>query len=98
MEIKHYTEAPPESLTKIVEGWAKKHSPSFDDLSAYVLQTHQTTQAGAIRAINQMATLRRITLSNKCDGIAQIVFFNSSDAVGRIRRKQQFSNSSDAVG
>lgn len=58
MEIQHYTESTPESLTKIVEGWAKKHSPSFDDLSAFVLQTHQTAQAGAIRAINQMATLR----------------------------------------
>ena len=58
MEIQNYTESTPESLTMIVEGWAKKHSPSFDDLSAYVLQTHQTTQAGAIRAINQIATLR----------------------------------------
>ena len=58
MEIQHYTESTPESLTKIVEGWTKKHSPSFDDLSAFVLQTHQTSQAGAIRAINQMATLR----------------------------------------
>ena len=58
MEWQRYTESTPESLTKIVEGWAKKHSPSFDDLSAYVLQTHQTAQAGAIRAINQMATLR----------------------------------------
>ena len=58
MEIQHYTESTPESLTKIVEGWTKKNSPSFDDLSAFVLQTHQTTQAGAVRAINQMATLR----------------------------------------
>lgn len=58
MEIQPYTESTPESLTKMVEEWAKKHSPSFDDLSAFVLQTHQTTQAGAIRAINQMATLR----------------------------------------
>jgi len=58
MEIQHYIESTPESLTKIVEGWAKKQSPSFDDLSAFVIQTHQTTQAGAIRAINQMATLR----------------------------------------
>lgn len=58
MEIQHYTESTPGSLTKIVEGWAKKHSPSFDDLSAFVLQTHQTAQASAIRAVNQMATLR----------------------------------------
>ena len=56
MEIQHYTESTPESLTKIVEGWSKKHSPSFDDLSAYVLQTHQTAQVSAVRAINQMAT------------------------------------------
>ena len=58
MEIQNNTESTPESLTKIVEEWAKKHSPSFDDLSAYVLQTHQTAQTDAIRAINQMATLR----------------------------------------
>jgi hypothetical protein len=58
MEIQNYTESTPESLTKIVEGWSEKHSPSFDDLSAFVLQTHQTAQASAIRAINQMATLR----------------------------------------
>ena len=58
MEIQHYTESTPESLTKIVEGWTKKHSPSFDELTASVLQTHQTAQASAIRAVNQMATLR----------------------------------------
>ena len=45
-------------MIKIVEGWAKKQNPSFDELSASVLQTHQTAQAGAIRAVNQMATLR----------------------------------------
>ena len=58
MEIQNYIEPTPEPLTIIVEGWAKKHSPSFDDLSAFVLQTHQTAQASAIRAVNQMATLR----------------------------------------
>ncbi len=30
----------------------------FDDLSSSVIKTHQSAQAGAIRAINQMATLR----------------------------------------
>ena len=33
MEIQHYTESTPESLTKIIDGWAKKHTPSFDDLT-----------------------------------------------------------------
>jgi predicted nuclease of restriction endonuclease-like (RecB) superfamily len=45
-------------LTKIVEDWDQKQNPSFDELSASVLQTHQMAQAGAIRAVNQMATLR----------------------------------------
>ena len=58
MDIINNTESNSELLTKIVEGWAKKQNPTFDELSASVLQTHQTAQAGAIRAINQMATLR----------------------------------------
>lgn len=58
MNIINNTESNSELLTKIVEGWAKKQNPTFDELSASVLQTHQTAQAGAIRAINQMATLR----------------------------------------
>ena len=58
MDIIRNTETTKNSLTEIVDSWEKKQSPSFDDLTAYVLQTHQTAQAGAIRAINQMATLR----------------------------------------
>ena len=58
MEIQHYTESSSELLTKIVERWAKKQNPTFDELSASVLQTHQTAQTSAIRAVNQMATLR----------------------------------------
>ena len=58
MDIISNTESNSELLTKIVEGWVKKQNPTFDELSASVLQTHQTAQAGAIRAINQMATLR----------------------------------------
>lgn len=58
MDIISNTESNSELLTKIVEGWVKKHNPTFDELSASVLQTHQTAQTGAIRAINQMATLR----------------------------------------
>lgn len=58
MDIINNTESNSELLTKIVEGWTKKQNPTFDELSASVLQTHQTAQAGAIRAINQMATLR----------------------------------------
>lgn len=45
-------------LTSIAEGWIKKVNPTFEDLSVSVLQTHQTAQTEAIRAINQMATLR----------------------------------------
>lgn len=58
MDIVRNTESDSELLTKIVEGWAKKKNPTFDELSASVLQTHQTAQVGAIRAVNQMATLR----------------------------------------
>lgn len=58
MNIIRNTESNSELLTKIAEGWAGKQSPTFDELSASVLQTHQTAQAGAIHAVNQMATLR----------------------------------------
>lgn len=47
-----------ELLAKIAEGWAEKQSPTFDELSASVLHTHQTAQSGAIHAVNQLATLR----------------------------------------
>ena len=52
------TESDSELLTRIAEGWAEKTSPTFDELSASVLQTHQIAQTGAVRAVNQMATLR----------------------------------------
>ena len=58
MNIIHHTESDSEFLTKIVEDWWQKQNHSFDELSASVLQTHQMAQAGAIRAVNQMATLR----------------------------------------
>lgn len=58
MDIINNTESNSELLTKIAEGWVKKQNPTFDELSASVIQTHQTAQAGAIRAVNQMATLR----------------------------------------
>lgn len=58
MDIIKDIESTPELLTKIVEGWAQHQSPSFDELAQSVLQTHQTAQSGAIRAVNQMATLR----------------------------------------
>jgi len=47
-----------DSLAKIAENWVKKQTHTFDELSASVLKTHQMAQAGAIRAVNQMATLR----------------------------------------
>ena len=58
MDIISNTESSSELLTKIVEDWGQKQNPSFDELSASVLQTHQTAQTTAIRAVNQMATLR----------------------------------------
>ena len=58
MDIIKNIESTPEVLTKIVEGWEQKQNPSFEELATSVLQTHQTAQSGAIRAVNQMATLR----------------------------------------
>ena len=47
-----------EQLTQIADGWMQKISPTFDDLSESIIQTHQSAQYTAIRAVNQMATLR----------------------------------------
>ena len=58
MDIQRVTEMTSGELTNIAEGWAKKQSPTFEELSASILQTHQTAQTGALRAVNQMATLR----------------------------------------
>ena len=58
MDIIKDIESTPALLTKIVKGWAQHQSPSFDELAQSVFQTHQTAQSGAIRAVNQMATLR----------------------------------------
>ena len=52
------TESNSELLTKIAERWTERTDHTFEELSTSVLQTHQTAQAGAIRAVNQMATLR----------------------------------------
>ena len=47
-----------EQLSIIAEGWLHKDTPTFDELSTSILQTHQSAQANAIKAVNQMATLR----------------------------------------
>ena len=47
-----------EQLIKIADGWLQKSSPTFNDLSEFVIQTHQSAQYTAIKAVNQMATLR----------------------------------------
>lgn len=47
-----------EQLSIIAEGWLHKETPTFDELSTSILHTHQSAQASAIKAINQMATLR----------------------------------------
>lgn len=58
MGITSNFETKEKSLTRIVDGWVKTQNPSFDELTASVLQTHQMAQSSAIRAVNQMATLR----------------------------------------
>lgn len=45
-------------LSIIAENWMQKGTPTFEDLYASILNTHQTAQQAAIRAVNQMATLR----------------------------------------
>jgi len=47
-----------DQLTQIADGWMQKPAPTFSDLSESIIQTHQSAQATAIKAINQMATLR----------------------------------------
>ncbi len=47
-----------EQLTKIADGWMQNTTPTFNDLSESIIQTHLSAQATAIKAVNQMATLR----------------------------------------
>lgn len=47
-----------EQLTQIADGWIQKSAPTFIDLSESIIQTHQSAQNTAIKAVNQMATLR----------------------------------------
>lgn len=47
-----------EQLSIIAGGWQHKVLPTFEELSASILLTHQSAQASAIKAVNQMATLR----------------------------------------
>ena len=42
----------------IADGWLHKDTPTFEELSTSILQTHQSAQASAVKAVNQMATLR----------------------------------------
>lgn len=58
MEMKRNSDTNSALLTTIADSWEKKQNPTFDELAASILQTHQTAQSGAIRAVNQMATLR----------------------------------------
>ena len=58
MKTKRNSDTNSALLTTIADSWEKKQNPTFDELAASVLQTHQTAQSGAIRAVNQMATLR----------------------------------------
>ena len=45
-----------EQLSIIADGWQHKDTPTFEELSASILQTHQSAQTSAIKAVNQMAT------------------------------------------
>jgi len=47
-----------EQLSIIANGWQHKDTPTFEELSTSILQTHQSAQASAIKAVNQMATIR----------------------------------------
>ncbi len=47
-----------EQLSIIADGWMQKATPTFEELSSSILQTHQFAQTSAIKAVNQMATLR----------------------------------------
>ncbi len=47
-----------EQLIKIADWWMQKSSPTFNDLSQSIIQTHQSAQNTAIKAVNQMATAR----------------------------------------
>lgn len=62
-EIMETKEEMNEQLTKIADGWKQKSAPTFNDLSDSIIQTHQSAQYSAIKAINQMATLRNWLIS-----------------------------------
>lgn len=47
-----------DQLKVIADGWMQKTAPTFEELSSSIIQTHQSAQASAVKAINQMATLR----------------------------------------
>lgn len=47
-----------DTLNQIAKLWSDKPSHSFDDLSNAIVETHQSAQYSAIKAVNQMATLR----------------------------------------
>ena len=46
MVTQRYIEMNSEELTNIAEVWAKKHSPTFEELSASILQTHKNGPDG----------------------------------------------------
>lgn len=46
------------ALKQIKKEWEAGLRPSFDDLSACILHTHQYAQTVAVKAVNQLATMR----------------------------------------
>lgn len=47
-----------QTLQQLSTLWKKNGTPSFEDLSTTIIQTHQVAQNGAYKAINQSMTLR----------------------------------------
>ena len=55
-DLLKYTEMP--QLTRLAAMWGEDNSHTFDELSSAVSQAHQLAQSGAVKAINQLMTLR----------------------------------------
>lgn len=55
-KLQKYTEIP--QLTQLAAMWGENDSHTFEELSSVVSQTHHLAQSGAVKAINQLMTLR----------------------------------------
>lgn len=55
-KLQKYTEIP--QLTQLAAMWGENDSHTFEELSSVVSQTHHLAQSGAVKAVNQLMTLR----------------------------------------